>query len=268
MSLRVAVRSAPLRLPTRSMHMVERNVMAYRHTWIVIFSGFFEPVLYLFGIGFGLGSLVPAVSTSGGHTVSYAMFVAPALMATSAMNGAVYESTSNFFFKLRYAKTFEAVIQTPVGVEDAAMGEVIWAVARGSLYSIGFVAIMLPLGLAATLWGALLAVPAALLIGFAFAAVGIAVTTFMRQWQDHEIVTLALQPMFLFSATFFPITVYPPLLQAFVAATPLYRSIHLIRGLTTGQVDASLLVDVLYLVLLGLVGVAVASLRLRRRLLK
>src|SRR6266568_2396123 len=191
-------RTTPLRVPTHSFHMVERNVMAYRHNWIVILSGFFEPVLYLLGIGFGLGSLVPAVSTGSGHTVSYAMFVAPALMATSAMNGAVYESTSNFFYKLRYAKTFEAVIQTPIGVEDAAMGEVIWAVIRGCLYSIGFVVIM----------------------------------------------------------------------QALVAVTPLYRSIHLIRGLTTGQIDAGLLIDVLYLVLLGLAGVAVASVRLRRRLLK
>src|SRR6266513_350563 len=172
---------------------------------IAILSGFFEPVLYLLGIGFGLGSLVPAVSTGGGHTVSYAMFVAPALMATSAMNGAVYESTSNFFYKLRYAKTFEAVIQTPVGVEDAALGEVIWAVMRGCLYSIGFVVIMEALGLIASPWGGMLSVLAALLIGFAFAALGTVITTFMRQWQDHEIVQLALQPMFLFSATFFPI---------------------------------------------------------------
>jgi lipooligosaccharide transport system permease protein len=263
----IALRAPTLRMPARSMHMVERNVMAYRHNWIVILSGFFEPVLYLLGIGFGLGSLVPAISTGGGHTVSYAMFVAPALMATSAMNGAVYESTSNFFYKLRYAKTFEAVIQTPVGVEDAALGEVIWAVTRGCLYSIGFVAIMLALGLIASPW-AILAVPAALLIGFAFAAVGVAITTFMRQWQDHEIVQLALQPMFLFSATFFPITVYPTFLQVIVEVTPLYRGIHLIRGLTTGQVDSGLLVDVIYLLLVGVVGVAVASLRLRRRLLK
>lgn len=267
MSVTARRRVQPLQAPTRSVHMVERNVVAYRHNWIVLLSGFFEPVLYLLGIGFGIGSLVHTVSTGEGHTVSYAAFVAPALMATSAMNGAIYESTSNFFYKLRYAKTFEAVIQTPVGVEDAALGEVIWAVFRGCLYSIGFVALMLPLGLISSAW-AVLAVPAALLIGFAFAALGVAITTFMRQWQDHEILQLGLQPMFLFSATFFPITVYPTAVQWFVQATPLYHGIHLIRALTTGDVNAGLFVDVLYLVLLGVAGVAVASLRLRRRLLK
>lgn len=263
----LAMRAQPVRMPTRSMHMIERNVMAYRHNWIILLSGFFEPVLYLLGIGFGIGSLVGGVATGAGHTVSYAMFVAPALMATSAMNGAVYESTGNFFFKLRYAKTFEAALATPVGVEDAALGEVVWAVMRGCLYSVGFVVIMLALGLIASPW-AVLAVPAALLIGFAFSSVGVAVTTFMRQWQDEEIVQLALQPMFLFSATFFPITFYPTFLQAIVQVTPLYHGIHLIRGLTTGQIDAGLLVDVLYLLLLGLVGLGVASVRLRRRLLK
>ena len=98
-----------LRLPTRSVHMIERNAMALRHNWMVIFSGFVEPVLYLFGIGFGIGSLVRTVNLGDGHAVSYAVFVAPALMASSAMNGAIYESTFNLFYKLRYAKTFESV---------------------------------------------------------------------------------------------------------------------------------------------------------------
>jgi lipooligosaccharide transport system permease protein len=179
-----------LRLPRRAIHVVERDVMAYRNNWIVLLSGFFEPVLYLLGIGFGIGSLVRSISIGDGHSVSYAMFVAPALMASSAMNGAIYEATFNLFYKLRYAKTFEAVIATPVGVEDAALGEVIWAVARGTLYSIGFVGIMLPLGLIASPW-AILAVPAAVLIGFAFAALGSAITTFMRQWHDFDLVQLA-----------------------------------------------------------------------------
>src|SRR4029077_807423 len=135
----VSVRT--LRLPTRSVHMVERNAMALGHNGMVIFSGFVEPVIDRFGIGCGIGSLVRTVNLGDGHAVSYAVFVAPALMASSAMNGAIYESTFNLFYKLRYAKTFESVISTPVGVEDATLGEVIWAVGRGSVYSVGFVVV-------------------------------------------------------------------------------------------------------------------------------
>lgn len=253
--------------PMRASHVIERNVMAYRHQWIVFVSGFLEPVLYLLGIGFGIGSLVRTIPIGGGHSVSYAMFVAPALMASSAMNGAIYESTFNLFYKLRYAKTFEAVIATPLGVEDAALGEVIWAVARGSVYSVGFVVLMLALGLIASPW-ALLAVPAAILVGFAFATLGSAITSFMRSWQDFDLVQLGLQPMFLFSATFFPLTVYPAPLQGVIELTPLYHGVNLIRGLTTGAVGPAQLVDVAYLIVLGVVGLSVAALRLRRQLLK
>jgi len=126
---------------------------------------------------------------------------------------------------------------------------------------------MLALGLVASPW-AILAIPAAILVGFAFAALGSVITTFMRSWQDFDGVQLGLQPMFLFSATFFPITVYPPALQMLVEVTPLYRGIDLIRGLTTGAVGVGQLVDVAYLVLMGIAGVTIAAVRLRRRLLK
>jgi lipooligosaccharide transport system permease protein len=247
--------------------MLERNVMAYRHRWIILLTGFVEPVLYLLGIGFGIGSLVRNVPIGHGQVISYAMFVAPALMASSAMNGAIYESTFNLFYKLRYVRSFDAIIATPVGVEDATVGEIIWAVGRGSLYSVGFLVLMLALGLVASPW-AILAIPAAVLVGFAFAALGAVITTFMRSWQDFDGVQLGLQPMFLFSATFFPITVYPPALQVLVEITPLYRGIDLIRALTTGAVGAGQVVDVAYLVLMGIAGVTIAALRLRRRLLK
>jgi len=148
-----------------------------------------------------------------------------------------------------------------------AAGEVIWAVARGSVYSVAFLIFMLALGLIASPW-AILAIPAALLVGIAFAALGSAVTTFIRQWQDLDIIQLALQPMFLFSATFFPITVYPPALQVLVQLTPLYHGIDLIRGLTTGAIGPGLLVDVAYLAALGVLGVTVAAMRLRTQLIK
>jgi lipooligosaccharide transport system permease protein len=255
-----------LRLPRRAVHVVERNLIAYKHQWVIFISGFAEPVLYLMGIGFGIGSLVPNISI-GGHTMSYAMFVAPALMASAAMNGAIIETTFNFFFKVRYAKTFDAIIATPLEVEDAIVGEVIWAVARGSVYSVGFVVLMFALGLLASPL-AILAIPAGVLIGFAFAAAGAAATSFMRSWQDFDLVQLALLPMFLFSGTFFPITVYPAPLQVLIEWTPLYHAVSLIRGLTTGQVGSAQVGNVAYLVGLAFIGLAIAAFRLRRQLLK
>jgi lipooligosaccharide transport system permease protein len=241
--------------------------MVYRRTWMVIFSGFFEPLFYLLGIGFGIGTLVGTVTGPGGTAVPYTLFVAPALMASSAMNGAIYDSTFNVFFKLRYAKTYDAVVATPVGIADVALGEVTWALIRGSMYATGFIIVMAILGLVASPW-ALLALPAAVLIGFAFAAVGVAVTTFVRTWRDFDLIQVVLLPLFLFSATFYPIWVYPGALQAVVQLTPLYHGVSLLRGLTTGVIGPWMALDAGYLLLMGLAGLAVAGRRLERVLLK
>ncbi len=246
----------------RSSRLVERNLLVYRRTWMILFSGFFEPVLYLLGVGFGIGSLVGSVATGGGQVVRYAVFVAPALMASSAMNGAIYDGTFNFFFKLKYAKIYDAILATPIGPADVARGEITWALIRGTLYAIAFIVVMAALGLVASPW-AVLAVPASILIGFSFAAMGTAATTFMRSWQDFDLVQLVLLPLFLFSATFFPITVYPAALRLAVELTPLYHGVHLLRGLTTGAVGWGLLVDVAFMTGLGLVGMAITSRRLR-----
>jgi lipooligosaccharide transport system permease protein len=199
--------------------------------------------------------------------VSYAVFVAPAMMASSAMNGAVFETAFNFFFKLKYAKLYDAILATPLGVADIALGEVSWALIRGTLYALGFIVVMAALGLVTSPW-AILALPAAMLIGFTFAAVGTAVTTFMRTWQDFDLVLIVLIPLFLFSATFYPITVYPGPLQAIVQLSPLYHGVDLLRSLTTGAIGPWLVADIAYLVVLGLVGLAIAALRLQRLLLK
>lgn len=246
----------------RAGRLVERNLWVYRRGWLVIFSGFFEPLFYLFGIGFGLGALIGKV-----EGMSYAAFVAPALLATAAMNGAIYDSTFNMFFKLKYAKTYDAILTTPLGVGDIAVGEVIWALFRGTLYAIGFIVVIFALGLALSPW-AILAVPAAMLIGFAAAAVGTSCTTFIRKWQDFDLIFVVTLPLFLFSATFFPITAYPEPIRLLVEVTPLYRGVHLIRGLTTGAIEPMLLVDVAYLLVLGFIGLAIVSRRLGHLLLK
>jgi lipooligosaccharide transport system permease protein len=255
----------PILVGIRAGRLIERNLMVARRNWTLIVTGFFEPVFYLFSIGIGISKLVGAVPVDG-HLVRYTAFVAPGLMASSAMNGAVYDSTMNVFFKLKFAKTYDAILSTPLTVTDVALGEIGWALGRGLLYAGAFLVTMAAMGLVHSPLAAL-AVPAASLIGFAFAAVGLAGTSYMRTWQDLDIVQLAVLPMFLFSATFYPVATYPVVVRWLVELTPLYHGVALIRALTTGLVSWSTLADVGYLVALGVAGVLVASRRLQRLLL-
>lgn len=244
---------------------LQRNVLAYRRVWWIFATGFLEPVLYLFSIGVGVGALISGFEV-GGREIAYAEFVAPGMLAASAMNGAVLDSTFNFFFKLKYSKLFDQMLATPLTTSDIARGELAWSLLRGGLYSLGFLLVMLAMGLVSS-WWAVLVLPAALLIGLAFGAVAMALTTFMRSWQDFELVTLTTLPMFLFSATFFPVTTYPGALRWVVEATPLYRGVVLCRELTTGALSWGSAVSVVYLVAMGLVGLLVARRRLDSLLL-
>jgi lipooligosaccharide transport system permease protein len=251
----------------RAGYLVHRNFLVAKRTWILFVSGFFEPFFYLLSIGVGIGGLVGDVVTDTGTTLTYQQFVAPALLASSAMNGAVYDAVHNLYFKLRYSKLYDAVLATPLSAPDAAVGETTWALLRGASYSAAFLVIMAILGLVES-WWAVLALPAAILIGFAFAAVGLAATTFLRSWQDFEFVQLAVLPLFLFSTTFYPLSTYPEGLQWVVRCTPLYHGIELVRGLVTGEVGWSLLGNAAYLLVMGLIGLAIGARRLSGLLLK
>ena len=250
-----------------SAHLIERHARVYRHAWLVLVSGIFEPLFYLLSIGVGIGHLVGGVTGPGGHVVGYTSFVAPALLATAAMNGAIYDSTFNVFFRLKYAKFYDAALATPMRPGDLALGEIGWALIRGGLYAVAFMAVMLALGLVHSAW-AVLDVPVALLVGFGSAAAGMAATTFMRSWQDFEFITLATLPMFLLSATFYPLSVYPRPIQIVVECTPLYQGVALLRGLTLGVVGPGLLWHAAYLALMGLAGLWIASGRISRLLLQ
>jgi lipooligosaccharide transport system permease protein len=182
------------------------------------------------------------------------------------MNGAFYDAT-NVFWKLRYGKVYDSILSTPVGPRDVAVGETIWAVVRAMLYSAAFLAVIVALGLVDS-WWALLTLPACFVIGFGFAGAGIAAVTWMRNWKDFDLVQLIMLPMFMFSATFYPISVYPEVLEWIVRALPLYHGIDLVRSLTTGVVGPYQLVNVAYLVALGLVGLAISSRRIEGLLLK
>jgi lipooligosaccharide transport system permease protein len=245
--------------------LIYRNYLAYRRGWYIFASGFLEPVFYLFSIGVGVGQLVTGF-TFNGQEIPYAEFVAPGMLAASAMNGALLDSTFNFFFKLKYNKLFDQMLATPLTTLDIARGELSWSLLRGGIYSTGFLAVMVAMGLVSS-WWAVLAVPAALLIGLCFGALGMAATTFMRSWQDFEWVTLGMMPLFLFSATFFPVSALPEAARWVVEATPLYRGVVLCRELTTGAFSWGSAVSVIYLVTLGVIGLALARRRLDKLLL-
>ena len=251
----------------RALRLIERNLYVYRHTWMVIVSGFFEPLFYLLSIPFGLGQLVGTVPGPGRAPIPYQLFIAPALLASSSMNGAITEATLNFFFKLKYQKTFESILSTPLSTADIALGELGWALIRGGLYTLGFLVVMLLLGLAVTPL-LVLTLPAALLISLAFGAVGMAATSFMRTWQDFDLIQLVILPMFLFSGTFYPLDAYPAALRVLVQVTPLYQGVDLLRSLVVGHIDATLLLHVVYLAVMGTVGLAVVARRLDKLLLK
>lgn len=253
------------RRPGRGRRLVERNLTVYKRTWMIIVSGFFEPLFYLLSIGVGVGMLVGDVTGPDGQPISYRAFVAPALLAASAFNGAMYDSTMNVFFKLRHEKTYDAVLATPLRVRDIVVGEITWALLRGLIYSVAFMVVMAAMGLFESWWG-VLALPACSLIGFAFASVGMATTSFLRTWEDFEFVTITQLVLFLFSATFYPLSVSPRWMEIVIQCTPLYHGVRLIRALVLGDVAPGLLVSVAYLAVMGAIGLTIATRRMSRLL--
>lgn len=251
----------------RSTSVTRRNVAALRSMyWIVVLSGLVEPLLYLFSIGLGVGALVGKLPLPDGRLVPYATFVAPAMLASSSMFGAMAESTFNFFGKMKYMKLYDGVLATPVGPMEVAFGELLWAMLRGAIYSASFLAVMALMKLTTVGW-ALAAFPATLLVGFAFGGLGMGLSTFMRSWQDFDLMGTAQFALFLFSGTFAPTGSYPAAVRLLVEATPLYHAVELIRGLTTGSLHLGLLANVAYLAAMTTIGLLVAGRRMGRLLL-
>ena len=252
----------------RAHTMLERTWYAIKSSsWIIIVSGFFEPVFYLASFGFGVGQIVGGVSDGSGNPVSYAAFIAPALLATSAMNGAIYDSTWNVFFKMTFGKVYQAMMSTSLGPLDIALGEISWALLRGLAYAIGFMCVVWPLGLIPSITG-ILAIPAAVLIAFGFASVGMGVTSYMKNFQQMNWVNFVMLPMFLFSGTFFPLSVFPQWLQTIVQLFPLWHAVEMIRSLTLGQISWALAGHAAYFIVLVVLGLLFTTRRLTELFLR
>lgn len=240
---------------------VERSALVYRRAWMVFVSGVFEPLFYLLAFQVGFGTLVEEVVGPGGQVLTYVAFVAPALMAASAMNGAVFDATFSVYFKFRWSKLYDSMLATPVGPLDIALGEITWAALRGGLYSIAFLGVMVVMGLVTSPWAVLL-VPVAVLIAFAFAAVGMACATFLRSTSQFEYIQLVVTPMFLFSTTFYPLAVYPEPLRLLVQCLPLYHGVELMRGLSIGVLDLTMIGHGAYLLSLAAIGLFATTRRM------
>lgn len=243
-----------------------RNLWVYRDRWYYgLLPNFFEPVFYLLGMGVGLGFYV---STGGRFDGDYLGFIAPGLVAAAAMNGASFETTYNVFVKLHFGKIYDATIATPVGIEDVTVGEAAWAVTRAAIYGGVFLLVTLFFGVELS-WRLLPALAAIALVGFAFAALGLAFTSVVPTIDLFSYYfTLFLTPSFLFSDIFFPVAErFPPVLAALAEVTPLYRSVQLVRGVVRGE-WGTVPLDVVYLVAFGGGLLAFALWRMRARIVR
>ena len=245
----------------RSWALVLRSWHALKTTnALVFFSGFVEPVFYLLAFGFGVGGLVGG-TVLGSDASSYAAFLAPALLATSAMNGAIADSTWNVFFKMHFDRLYSGMLATSLGPLDVALGEISWSLLRGAAYSVGFLAVSAGFGLIHS-WSALLAIPAAVVVGFGFAAAGMAATSYMKALQQVQWLNFWLLPMFLFSGTFYPLSVYPQWLQWTMEMLPLWHAIELVRGAMNAQVTWAMGGHILYFGVFIVVGMVITTRRL------
>jgi len=214
-------------------------------TYLVVLSGFVEPLLNLAVFGFGVGQFIGDITLANGQKINYASFIVPGLLASAAMMGAVMDSTWNVYFKMHESRLYQAMLSTSLGPMDVALGEIGWALMRGALYSTSFMIVVTPLGLIHS-WYGVLAIPAGVLIGFGFAALGMALTSYVKGFQQLNLINIVLMPLTLFSGSFFPLSSLPGWLATFIRWTPLSQGIEMMRMCTLGTINATIFIHIAY----------------------
>lgn len=254
-------------LLAKALRVVAWNVRLNRRRKLLVATALVEPFVLLLVAHVGINQLVGGVSAdSGGGTVSYDRFFAPALVAMTAASGALIEAMHNFFDKWRFRRAYDYILLTPISPTSLVVGEVCWSVCRASLYVLPLLIVLCSVGSFA--WStAIASFGFALLISFCFAGIGTAVTTLMRTWRDFDLATVVVQAMFFFSATYFPIAAYPAVFRWLVDVSPLYLGTSVLRSFPVEVVSARSLLVALYLVGIGLAGTTLAAWRLTRRVL-
>lgn len=252
----------------RARVVMQRNWITFKSsTYLVVLSGFIEPLLNLAVFGFGVGTFVGTITIANGDTISYATFIVPGLLATSAMMGAVMDSTWNVYFKMHEQRLYQAMLATSLGAMDVALGEIAWALLRGALYSSSFMLVVTPLGLVHS-WWALLAIPTGALIGFGFASLGMAATSYVKGFQQLNLINIVLMPLTLFSGSFFPLSVMPDWLASIVRWTPLTQGIEMMRMCTLGTINLGFFTHIAYFMVMIGAGLYFTTRRLNALFMK
>jgi lipooligosaccharide transport system permease protein len=259
----VSTLGAPLALRS-----LEYWVYQYRRTWRgSVVSTVLFPVLVLASMGLGLGSLVDSSASRGVDGLPYVVFLAPGLLAATAMQTGVGESTYPVMASIKWVKTYHAMLATPLGVLDVLVGHLLYIAGRVLLSSTIFLGVMVLFGAARSPL-ALLAIPAAVLTGMAFSApVAAFAATTENDAGFAALFRFVVTPLFLFGGVFFPVQQLPPVLEQFAYATPLWHGVALARGLALGTSSPGwVLLHVVYLGAWIAVGGWFAARAYRRRL--
>jgi len=241
----------------------QRNLEAFLRTYRVNFiPPFIEPLLYLLALGFGLGTYIEAVDG-----VPYPVFIAPALVSISVMNSAFYECTYSSFVRMYYQKTFDAIIATPVSIDEVIAGEMIWGATRGVIYAGLMLPVLILFGVAA-MPSSLLLIPFAFIAGLLFAGIAMCFTAITPSIETLNYPSfLFITPMFLFSGTFFPLDLLPEAVRyAALAALPLTHVVEINRAITLEAVSAANLLNLAWIAVATAIFCSLAIRLMRRRL--
>jgi lipooligosaccharide transport system permease protein len=248
---------------------LQRNLMVYRRTWRgSVFGSFLTPMLYLTAMGIGLGSMVGKGGSALPGGVDYLHFLGPGILASSCMQSASFESTYPIMGKIAWRKNYDAMLATPLQVHHLLIGELSWIAFRMMSISTVFLVVLTAFGIPRSPL-ALLAIPFAMLTGLAFAAPIIAFSA--TRTNDSGFAALfrfVINPLFLFSGTFFPVSKLPDAVEWVAAATPLYHGVALVRGAVLNAMPAEWPLHLAYLVVFVSITAVIAERLLRRRLVK
>lgn len=250
------------------MRVWERNLRVYRRTWAISFiPPVLEPVLYLLAFGVGLSALVGVVHYRESQ-IPYVSFIAPALLSINIMYNAFFENTYASFVRMYYQKTFDAMLATPLSLEEVITGEIAWGATKALVATVLMQSVVSIFGLVHYPHG-LLILPLALLGGFAFGSMGMLFTALVPHIEMFNLpIFLLISPMFLFSGTFFPLEVLPQWVKPLAWALPLTHLVEACRSLALGRAGVELIWHILYLAVMAGILFPLAVGRMRARLIK